>query len=93
MSDYTTINGHRVKTHDHRNHRVPQHARRLAARLDRDHPAVERIDYGVRCVSVWIDPDHKREEFTIPSGWHVDTVGVYGGAVCLDLERDDEGRA
>jgi hypothetical protein len=93
MSDYTTINGHRVKTHEHRDHKIPQHARRLAARLDRAHPAVERIDYNISTVSVWMEDDHKREAFTIPDGWHVVMVGVFGGGVCIDLERDEEGDA
>lgn len=88
--DATTINGHHVLTHEHRNHRVPSHARRFAATLDRDHPAVERIDYGTRHVTVWIDEDNRRESFEIPNGWVVYRAGAYSGAVALDLERTDE---
>lgn len=84
----TTINGHDVKTHNYRNHRVPSHARKLCAALERGHDAIERIDYTNSQVSVWMDPDNTRESFEIPDGWKVARSGVYGGGVCLDIERE-----
>lgn len=90
MSDYKTVNGYDVKLHEHKNNRIPNHARKLCAALDRDNPAIERIDYTGFCVSVWMDADAPRSSFEIPDGWQVDRTGVYGGAVCLDLEREGE---
>ena len=89
-----TINGYDVKTKEHRNHRIPTHARRLCAALERDNDAVERINYTLSEVSVWMDTDNRNESFEIPDGWHVVRTGVYGGGVCLDLapEGADERR-
>lgn len=89
MTATTTINGHRVYTHEHLDHKVPQHARRFAARLDRAHPAVDRIDYSTREVSVWLDDEQVQASFSIPDGWTVVRTGVYGGGCCLDLRRED----
>ena len=90
MSDYKTVNGYDVKTNEHRNHRIPTHARRLCAALDRDNDAVERIDYGTRWVFVWMDADNECESFDVPDGWHVEKVGVYGGGVCVDLAPEGD---
>lgn len=89
MSDYKTINGYAVKTHEWCDGRIPTHARSLCAALGRANPAVERIDYSARLVSVWLDDDHRQESFEVPDGWAVDRVGVYGGGVCVDLVRED----
>jgi hypothetical protein len=90
MSEYKTINGHAVKTHEWRNYRIPSHARRLCASLDRENPAVERVDYSSQIVSVWMDDDHRQESFDIPDGWKVIRAGVYGGGVCIDLKPEDD---
>lgn len=90
MTDATTINGHRVMTYSHRDHRVPSHARSVCAALDRDHDAIERIDYSTDLVTVWMDADNKRAAFEIPDGWRVVRSGVYGGGVAIDLEREGD---
>jgi len=88
MIDSKTINGFQVATHEHRNRRIPTHARELCAELDRDHHAVDRIDYSRGYVTVWMEPDALRSSFAIPDGWRVARAGVYGGGVALDLERE-----
>jgi len=87
----TTINGFKVNTSSYHNHRVPNHARKLCAALDRDHDAVDRIDYSIQRVTVWLDADTdaERTSFDIPAGYEVDKTGVYGGGVAIDLVRTD----
>jgi len=91
MIDSKTINGFRVATHEHRDRKIPTHARELCAALERDHHAVDRIDYTHSLVTVWMDHNAPRSSFTIPDGWQVARVGAYGGAIALDLEREDGG--
>jgi hypothetical protein len=89
MSDTKTVNGYDVVTWEHRDHRIPSYARNFCAALGRGHPAVERIDHdGFGMVSVWIDDDNEQESFEVPDGWTVETAGVYGGGVCLDIVRE-----
>jgi hypothetical protein len=85
--DTKTINGFDVDVFEHRNFRIPTHARKFAAALDRDHHAVHRIDYSIELVTVWMDDDAPRSSFEAPDGWELERAGVYGGAVALDFKR------
>lgn len=86
MTNTTTINGHAVKTYDHKDNRVASHARRLCAALERGHEAIERIGYSTQLVTVWMDADNRRASFEVPDGWRVVRSGVYGGGVAIDLK-------
>jgi len=67
-------------------------ARRFAAALDRNDPAVDSVDPGVGdTVDVWLTTDSRIERFRAPAGWrinHVSTLGDTGG-VCVTCERVD----
>lgn len=89
MIDSKTINGFSVATHEHKDQKIPTHARQLCAALDRNHHVVDRIDYTMSLVTVWMDESAPRGSFPIPDGWQVARVGAYGGAVAIDLERED----
>lgn len=88
MTTTTVANGNTVYTIRDETSSVP--ARRFAAALDRDHPAVDRIRRSVTSdVTVWLR-DEADEHFEAPDGWEIVDVFVSSnGQTAVDVERQD----
>ena len=68
-------------------------ARRFAATVGRDHPAIDRITPGVGYVNVWLATPDSSEWVTIdaPEGWTHVGAGVCGtGGVCLEFAPEGD---
>jgi len=63
-------------------------ARRFAAAVGRDHPAIDRITPGGRRVNVWLatPADGEWAQITAPDGWTQVAAGIADtGGVCLEF--------
>ena len=87
----TEANGNTIKLlPNQRRTERESNVRRLAASLDRNHPAVDRITPGPgNVVNVWIVPGNGWENIHAPDGWEYHSVGIADtGGVCVEFKPE-----
>lgn len=89
MSIRTEVNGNDIRILDNQMGTERETlARRFAAAVGRDHPAIDRITPGTNYVNVWVATPDNREWVSIdaPDGWTYSSAGVaHTGGVCLEF--------